>query len=120
MLVLDELKKSVKALDAAVKELDKIQTIPEFDIYEMKVQKIVFELQMKANQVAGEFVPSIRNKRIELQNANASIVMDRVRKAQELAKARLESEQKENNGDDNRQPEPDTGDSKPKSAKKAK
>lgn len=161
MFVLEELKKSIKDFEAVVKEINKTKSLVEFDNLETKAQKIVFELQMKANQIAGEVVPMMTNKRADLRNANAANVMAKVRKAQERATKVVKSkdlekisktvesepevtapveeekveettdnlpkdsenlsknvEEKED-GDSNRQPEPNAGDSEPKLAEKA-
>lgn len=71
MVVLEELKKSIKLLEQAAKDLDKIDTLGELDAYEPKTQKIVFNLQMQANQVAGELAPAVATKRTELRNSSA-------------------------------------------------
>lgn len=80
MFVLNELRKSVKFLEDVTKELEKIDNITDIDAYELKAQKIVFNLQMQANQVAGELVPFIMNRRTELQTANARDIIEKLRK----------------------------------------
>lgn len=96
MVVLNELKKSIKLLEQATKDLGKISTFGELDEYEIKTQKIVFNLQMQANQVAGELVPVIAAKRTNMRNDSAKNALERIKAVQEKVIASIqETEQKE-------------------------
>lgn len=85
MIVLEELKKSVKEFEDIVKATDKVTTIAEFDELELKAQKIVFELQMKANQVAAEYAPALMDKRTELKMKAVDIAKTKVAEATKKA-----------------------------------
>lgn len=100
MFVLNELKKSVKFLEDVAKELEKINNITDIDAYELKAQKVVFNLQMQANQVAGELVPKIMNRRAELQQGNAQVVLANIRALKaELAQKVKEKEDANSDND---------------------
>lgn len=122
MFVLNELKKSVKELELVSKQLDKLDDISDLDEFEIKAQKLVFNLQMQANQVAGELAPAIMKKRTEVQQNAAHNTAMRVKEIVAAARAKAgDSKPKvEDDGNNNRQHESNAGDSKPKSAKKAK
>lgn len=116
MFVVNELKKSIQALEEANDKVKKIDNITNLDAYESATQKIVFNLQMQANQVAGELVPLIMNRRTELQKANLERIVARAKQAHE----NTTKKEVEDGGDSNRQPKSNAGNSKPKSTKKTK
>lgn len=119
MFVLGELEKSVKALKEVADKLKAIDTIIELDTYEVSTQKLVFNLQMQANQVAGELVPLMSAKRIELQNGNAQRALERVRAAQNKV-AQTVKPKVEDDGNSNRQQQSKAGNGKSKSSSKTK
>lgn len=148
MFVLSELKKSIKTLEKIVKEVNKIDNITDIDAYETEAQKVVFNLQMQANQVAGELVPLIKDKRTSLQYSCANDALARIRAAQEEVQETIQNSEKnevveeasaepepepeqpkveekveekvEDGGDSNRQRESNTRNSKPKSTEETK
>lgn len=135
MFVLGELKKSIKFLEDMASELEKIDNITDIDAYELRAQKVVFNLQMQANQVAGELVPKIMNRRAELQTANAQSALERIRAKRQELQEKIESgntidepkqeeipeEPKvEDDGNSNRQQHSKAGNGKSKSSSKTK
>lgn len=97
MKVLDCLKESVKLLEKAAKEIDTIDNITDLDVLEPRIQKTVFNLQMQANQVAGELVPRIRAKRTELQNGSAREMLANIRVLKEELSKKVKEKEDVNN-----------------------
>ena len=105
MYVLSELKKSVDNFDKLSKELDKIDNFNDLDAYETKLQKVVFNLQMQANQVAGEIAPLIAKKRTSIHTTGTNDLMERVRA---IKAARKEKENATTNNIDSIGDKPDS------------
>lgn len=132
MFVYDALQESLKKFQKAAKDFESVDNITELDVLETDTQKLVFELQMQANQVAGELSHAFSNKRIKLQNANAADVMARLRQRQQEALAKVAEVQAKNKiieekvdevkdgWNSNRQRKSNTGNRKPKSSKETK
>lgn len=95
MFVINALKESIKALEQSAKDFDHLDNLSDLDALESKTQKIVFNLQMQANQVAGELAPAFMNRRAELQNANAAELLRRIRERQEKVKDNIIKENKD-------------------------
>lgn len=139
MYVANELAKSVTEFIEMCNNLDKIDSVAELDLFEVKLQKLVFKLQMQANQVAGKIAPIIIEKRHSLNNSTAVYVRNRLAQIRERIKQQEEQDALSNNIDDinndekveekveekndrnsNRQRKSNSGNGKSKSSKKTK
>lgn len=100
MFVLNELKKSVVILDEMAKSLDNIDNLTDLDRFEPELQSVVFNLQMQANQVAGELVPQVTKRRQDLQQGNVQAVLASIRALKEELSERVKEKEDVNSDND--------------------